>query len=120
MSKLLPDVQKLDQKIAVDTGSPNIEVPNEAVTYDSGWKSNKYMSGPAFNTKFNGGKEDFSAELREFSKVVSALLSRLLYIDDRNTNLNKSNFRTIVLILGTIVGTCPRGRRKAGSYAVYF
>ena len=75
MSKLLPDVQKLDQKIAVDTGSPNIEVPNEAVTYDSGWKSNKYMSGPAFNTKFNGGKEDFSAELREFSKVVSALKS---------------------------------------------
>mmetsp|Transcript_12508 Transcript_12508/g.22725 ORF Transcript_12508/g.22725 Transcript_12508/m.22725 type:complete len:1296 (+) Transcript_12508:131-4018(+) len=73
MSKLLPDVQKLDQKIAVDTGSPNIEVPNEAVTYDSGWKSNKYMSGPAFNTKFNGGKEDFSAELREFSKVEHVL-----------------------------------------------
>eukprot|EP00954_Amorphochlora_amoebiformis_P005293 417356-Amorphochlora_amoeboformis.AAC.2 len=71
MSKLLPDVQKLDHKISVDTGAPNIEVPNEAVTYDSGWKTNEYLSAPAFETKF--GNEDFSAELKEFSKVWSVI-----------------------------------------------
>uniref|UniRef100_A0A6V3J2R0 CYRIA/CYRIB Rac1 binding domain-containing protein n=1 Tax=Lotharella globosa TaxID=91324 RepID=A0A6V3J2R0_9EUKA len=71
MSKLLPDVEKLDHKIAVDTGSPNIEVPNEAVTYESGWKSVQYLSAKAFNTQF--GKEDFSGELKEFSKVWELL-----------------------------------------------
>mmetsp|Transcript_39820 Transcript_39820/g.66707 ORF Transcript_39820/g.66707 Transcript_39820/m.66707 type:complete len:1295 (-) Transcript_39820:208-4092(-) len=71
MSKLLDDVKKLDEKIAIETGSPNIEVPNEAVTYDSGWNSTKYLSASAFDTKF--GKEDFASELKEFSEVWDIL-----------------------------------------------
>eukprot|EP00471_Norrisiella_sphaerica_P011983 CAMPEP_0184501642 /NCGR_PEP_ID=MMETSP0113_2-20130426/48214_1 /TAXON_ID=91329 /ORGANISM="Norrisiella sphaerica, Strain BC52" /LENGTH=1294 /DNA_ID=CAMNT_0026890469 /DNA_START=114 /DNA_END=3998 /DNA_ORIENTATION=- len=71
MSKVLPEVQKLETKIKVDTGAPNIEVPNEAITYDSGWKSTKYLTASAFETKF--GKEDFAGELKEFSSVWNLL-----------------------------------------------
>mmetsp|Transcript_3212 Transcript_3212/g.4850 ORF Transcript_3212/g.4850 Transcript_3212/m.4850 type:complete len:1295 (+) Transcript_3212:39-3923(+) len=71
MSKLLPDVQQLEREIAIDTGSPNIEVPNEAVTYDAGWKTTNYPSAGAFQTKF--GNVDFAGELKEFSQVWELL-----------------------------------------------
>mmetsp|Transcript_5680 Transcript_5680/g.13826 ORF Transcript_5680/g.13826 Transcript_5680/m.13826 type:complete len:1293 (-) Transcript_5680:418-4296(-) len=71
MSKIFPDVQKLGTKIQVTTGSPNIEVPNEAITYDSGWHSTKYLTAPAFETKF--GKEHFGGELKEITEVWELL-----------------------------------------------
>ena len=62
----------LDLKVEVDTHSPNIEVPNEVVTFDGKWKSTKYLSAHAFDTKFSSTL-DFSGELRELSEVWGLL-----------------------------------------------
>ncbi len=72
MAKLLPTVHALDLKVEVDTHSPNIEVPNEVVTFDGKWKSTKYLSAHAFDTKFSSTL-DFSGELRELSEVWDLL-----------------------------------------------